>query len=256
MWSGPMTMWWMPGRHERRQHRRGARPGAGVVVHRRPPRVEDRLVPQRAVLVDVDERLVQRVVGEQRRVDRRRAPGGRATGAASANRSACRSGIGVRSDSATGDGTAVDRAAAAGGREARPARRRAAAAAAGSSSARASASPSSWAASRSCTVSVPATRPPSMPQVEEAEGRRMRGGDRGPADERGHQHQQAAKQATTGERRRHRVRRLRDPGRPGSRSSAMSSRGRRSAAASRRPGSRECRRSNQGGRRASGAADA
>ena len=97
------------GRHERRQHRGDAGPAAGVVVHRRPPRVEDGLVPQRAVLVDVDERLVLAVVGEQRGVDRRRAPGrpaGRA--AASGNRSACRSGTGVRSDSVTAAGLAVD----------------------------------------------------------------------------------------------------------------------------------------------------
>jgi hypothetical protein len=236
--------------HERRQHRRGPGPAARVVVHRRTPRVEDGLMAQRAVLVDVDERLVQGVVGKQRRVDchPRRASRDRR-----GEREPQRLPLGERRQvrQRHGDGAAIDH-------EPQPA---------GEQFGQRGAVP----AGRRRIEQCPGVREPELvcgvevvdrertgdalardAQVEEAEGRRMRGGNRGPADERGHQHEQA----TTGERRRHRVRRLRGPGQPGSRWSAMSSRGRRSAAASRRPGSRECRRSNQGGRRASGAADA
>ena len=95
------------GRHERRQHRADAGPGAGVVVHRRPPRVEDRLMTQGAVLVDVDERLVLRIVGEERGVDAQPAwAAGRRLAGASANakRTAWRSGSDVMSESAIATG--------------------------------------------------------------------------------------------------------------------------------------------------------
>ena len=77
MWSGPIRMWCTPDGGERAHHRQRALRGARVVDVLLAVGVEDQLLLQLAVLVDVDERLVQRVVGKEVGVDRQRARGSR-----------------------------------------------------------------------------------------------------------------------------------------------------------------------------------
>ena len=63
-WSGPMRMWWMPAGRNRRDDRERALARAGEVLEvPGAAAVEDRL-RQRAALVDVEKRLVLRIVRE------------------------------------------------------------------------------------------------------------------------------------------------------------------------------------------------
>jgi hypothetical protein len=64
MWSGPIAMWWIPAGTNVASTAATPGQGAGVAVHRGAADVEDRLVPQRPVLVDVHEGLVLAVVWE------------------------------------------------------------------------------------------------------------------------------------------------------------------------------------------------
>ena len=68
-WSGPIAMWYDARRHERAEHRADALPRPGVIGEGGVPGVENRLLTQGAALVDVHERLVVGVVGEERRVE-------------------------------------------------------------------------------------------------------------------------------------------------------------------------------------------
>jgi hypothetical protein len=54
-------------RHERRRHRQRAAYGPRIIHALGRAAIEDALIPERAILIDVDERLMDPVVGEEQR---------------------------------------------------------------------------------------------------------------------------------------------------------------------------------------------